>query len=312
MNAFEVSSPLRPWNLVLAHDEVTPGNILRPDNGRKFSSFYFTFYEFGDIAVRHECMWFHVAVLRSSIEKQVVGGLSCALRLLMRAFVLEADSFAQGVLLPLDSGPTLLFARLRNHLGDEAGLAAGLNIKGAAGIRPCLLCPNVLKKNSNLVSLRPDRLVEINCTDVHRFSTSEDRDVWRQYDRLSALDAHATRGEMERQTRATGLNIQANGLIADVALRPHVGPISSFTYDWQHTYLSNGIASHEMFVFLGACRQEGFDDIYTKLGEFCRADWKFTKQLHSSGNSAHKVFNRTREKASTEHWKSGASELLAV
>ena len=79
-----------------------------------------------------------VAVARSSMLEKVAGGLSTAVRFLLRALVVDAGSFTEGIVLPLDTGPTLLFARFRNHLGDEAALSRGLSIKGAAGIKPCL------------------------------------------------------------------------------------------------------------------------------------------------------------------------------
>ena len=90
------------------------------------------------------------------------------------------------------------------------------------------------KKGSGLAARRPG-LVEITCLDTDRFVTASDTDVWSTYDRLAALDTHATRVVMDRQQRAAGLNLNPNGVLADVALRDCVGPVSSLTYDWQHT-----------------------------------------------------------------------------
>ena len=257
-------------------------------------------------------MWFHVGVLRSSVVKEVIGGFSCALRLLMRAFFLEADSFTNGILLALDTGPTLLFARLRIHLGDEAALSQGLSIKGASGIRPCLCCANVLKRDSGLAHRRPRDLVEVSCTDFSKFVRNTDRDIWQLYDGLVTMAAHSTRAEMDRRSKAKGMNINANGVIADLALRPHVGPVSTMTYDWQHTFLSNGVVSQEMFMFLEACRGEGLVNIYGLLEQFCQANWCFPQQNREKSFAIHKIFSKTREQASKEHWRSGASELLAA
>ena len=118
------SSPAAPWSIVLAHDEITPGAVLRPDNARKFTCFYFTFDEFGDHTIRSELSWFLVAVARSTMIAKVPGGLSAMLKHLLRALVIDASGFTNGVVLPL-STPTLLFAKFRTHLGDEAALARG-------------------------------------------------------------------------------------------------------------------------------------------------------------------------------------------
>ena len=142
------SSPSAPLSVILAHDEITPGAVLRPDNARKFVSFYFSFCEFGDVSIRYELGWFHLAVLRSSVIDKVDGGMSAALRHLLRALLMDAGSLSGGVVLPLESGPTMLFARLKNHLGDEAALSHGLSSKTASGLRPCIKCANVLKKNT--------------------------------------------------------------------------------------------------------------------------------------------------------------------
>lgn len=69
---FEVapSSPSAPWDIVLAHDEVTPGSVLKPMNERKFIAFYITFRQFGPY-VRMDSCWFPLAVLRSKIMQKV-------------------------------------------------------------------------------------------------------------------------------------------------------------------------------------------------------------------------------------------------
>jgi len=294
---------------VVAHDEIVPGNVLRPDNARKFTSFYFSFAEFGHHAVRNELCWFHVGVLRTKKLDDIPGGLSTAVRFLLRALLLGPRGFTSGVVLPLDEGPTMLFAKLNTHLGDEAALSYGLSTKTAAGIRPCLKCANVVKKGSDLATRR-DSLVEITCTQPERFVKNEDEHVWAASDRLVALQGTVSQAELDRRQKAAGLTLNSHGVLSDMELRAHFKPVSSLTYDWQHTFLSNGVASQEVHCFLKACERAGIRDIWQLLGTFCAADWSFPKQ---HGNQAlHQIFNKAREKASSDHWKSGASELLSV
>ena len=140
------SSPTSPWLIVLAHDEVTPGAVLRPNNKRKFLSFYMSFLQFGHAALRQNCCWFPLGIIRSTVLKKVDGGVSCALRMMLRAMLLQdGGNFVDGVVLDLDAGPTMFFAQFRSHLGDEAALSRGLSCKGASGIRPCIRCANLLK-----------------------------------------------------------------------------------------------------------------------------------------------------------------------
>ena len=121
----KLSSPRAPWSIILAHDEITPGAVLRPDNRRKFVCFYFSFHEFGHHAIRNELAWFLLGVARSSKVAKVAGGLSAAVKHIVRALTIGNGSLAEGIVLPLDTGPTMLFARFRNHLGDEAALSRG-------------------------------------------------------------------------------------------------------------------------------------------------------------------------------------------
>ena len=102
------SSPTSPWHIVLAHDEVTPGAVLRPNNKRKFLSFYMSFLQFGHAALRQNCCWFPLGVIRSTVLKKVDGGVSCAFRVMLRAMLLQdGGNFVDGVVLDLDAGPTM-------------------------------------------------------------------------------------------------------------------------------------------------------------------------------------------------------------
>ena len=51
------SSPEQPWRLLLYSDEVTPGNVMASINRRKFQAVYFSFMEFGSVALSHEEAW---------------------------------------------------------------------------------------------------------------------------------------------------------------------------------------------------------------------------------------------------------------
>ena len=71
------SSAASPWRLVLYIDEITPGNVLRPDNKRKDTAFYSSFCELGGF-LRKEEAWLLAGVLRSDVVKNISGGISAA------------------------------------------------------------------------------------------------------------------------------------------------------------------------------------------------------------------------------------------
>jgi len=99
------SSPVSPGDFILAHDEVTPGAVLRPHNKRKLLSFYASFVQVGHHAIRKDNYWFPIGIIRSVVLDTVEGGVSCALRMMLRAMLLgDGGNFTQGISLDLDDG----------------------------------------------------------------------------------------------------------------------------------------------------------------------------------------------------------------
>ena len=66
----------RPLHLLLYLDEVSPGNILKPASHCRFGTFYVGLKEFSAATLTHALAWLPVAVLRTSVAKNVQGGLS--------------------------------------------------------------------------------------------------------------------------------------------------------------------------------------------------------------------------------------------
>ena len=79
--------------------------------------------------------------------------------------------------------------------------------------------------------------------------------------------------------------------------------------DWMHNFLVHGVVNAEMQIFLQRCKEQ-VGVFYEDLQMFICSDWRWP-----SGQSTHKatdVFTRAREKSSTDHVKTSASELLMV
>ena len=137
----------RPWGLVHYHDEVSPGDILRPILSRQHTVFRFTFKEFGKTMLSNTRLWFTYAVLRTTVSKRVVGGLSRCFKELMRVFFKTHENFHEvGVAIDTDAGKTLFFAVNRNVVADEKALKMTFSFKGASGSKPCGACANVFMK----------------------------------------------------------------------------------------------------------------------------------------------------------------------
>lgn len=201
-------NPLRSiWYL----DEVVPGNILRPDNARRFWAIYMSLAEFGSDRLFCAEWWMPIGVLRSSVANSVLGGVSQCMRQLLRYTLFEPCNMGEvGTTLEL-SVPTLLRFRVAHIIADESALKALWNAKGASGTRPCMLCANVLSKHSGLGSSHP-RLVDITCSDAGRFQLVGDEDIWRAFDSLAADQHRLSRADFALAERASGTCWRSSGL----------------------------------------------------------------------------------------------------
>ena len=62
-------TPDTPWKMILYGDEVHPGDVLGGNKARKFQAVYYSFLEFGLVALSYESLWFTLTTTRSSFIK---------------------------------------------------------------------------------------------------------------------------------------------------------------------------------------------------------------------------------------------------
>ena len=309
----------QPWRLVLYLDEITPGNPLRPDNKRKITAFYVSWLELGDF-LRLEEAWLTVGVLRTSVTKDIRGGMSAVVRSLLRALFAGADSLSDsGVMLD----DRIFFSRYHRLLRDEAAGKSVWTVKGAAGLKPCQDCKNVVAlgaeeddatHEASLARFDADGyLVDIACPDASRFDPMKDEDLWHAHDVLAEMKrTHGvTKNAFEHMEKALGVSYCPDSLIADVGLRQFVRP-SSYVRDPMRIMLAGGVMNTEIYAVLRALFQGWPGFKYAVLREWCEADWAWPKS-RSKANLG-EVFSDVRESAShaARQFKSGASETLAV
>ena len=197
---------------------------------------------------------------------------------LTNMFVGGVNCFSSvGVILHLGR-PVILRAEISNILGDESALKQTFGIKGASGLRPCMLCKNICMRGSDLAQHdRTGYLQEIVCSDCTKFDLASDEDVWTCADHLLAQQPLLRKAQMDELQTAAGMNAIPNGLLADVTLRAHLRPIAVFTYDAMHCLYSHGAASVELSSFLS--RLAGIGIKFEHLRNFCKADWKMAKTM---------------------------------
>lgn len=200
-----------PWRLVVYHDEVACGNVLKANNQRKAVACYFSFLEF-ESALRDEDAWLCPAIVPKKLLDQCEGGISSVFKEIIRLFFHGDSSFSSGVLVRLDAmQPTLLVARLASFIADESALRATLCAKGSSGTKPCLQCKNIMAKGTLAEYDNTHYLKNIACTDPAEFDLATDTDIWELADNLSSFVG--TKVALCELEKASGLNAVETGIL---------------------------------------------------------------------------------------------------
>ena len=105
------SSATSPLKLAFYCDEVTPGDPLVLDVTRKFWTFYVSIFDFSLRRLCSESFWLPLAVIRTSVAKLVVGGVSGCMAEFLKSVFGEPGGFSRGFVVKLPA-PTYLRAVL--------------------------------------------------------------------------------------------------------------------------------------------------------------------------------------------------------
>ena len=93
--------------IVLYNDGVTPGNVFRPDAGRKFEAFYWAVTEWPDWMLQRSMCWQTLSLIRSKLITDV----QCIISRIMHRFLNLFRTLSEGVLLPAADGEFMFTAQ---------------------------------------------------------------------------------------------------------------------------------------------------------------------------------------------------------
>ena len=270
------SRPGQCLSIILYNDEVTSGNIVAVSTAKKVSLWYFCILEMG--RRWSDCMWHPMCLLQHADFDNVQGGFSHVAKAIISS--IESENLGQGFSVQLPDGYHLLRLELSFMMGDLDAARAGLDQKGSSGIRPCLYCKNVVKKNSQLVTINP-MFKEIGSSDIRNFLEQSDSDIFTVYDNLGVTQPTMRKTAFTKKEQCAGFKYNSNGLLADQVLR-NVIPPSKWLVDHMHIYWSNGICSWEVVSMFQLWQEQGHGDLTqflsldwcTSGGESCTQSWR--------------------------------------
>ena len=247
------SSPETPWRLVLYSDEVTPGNVLNPNNERKFQAVYFTFLELGTHALSREESWFPIMTEYSKVVNRVEGNMSCVFGAIVKA-MFDPDRFdlqTAGIRLP---DGNRLWAKLSIFLQDGAAHKFTWNSRAGA-CRLCLLCKNVFTEQSEFADADGTKLLRCNIVHESGLVKATDADLRATARYLESKSGSMRKTPFNSLQQALGMTHVVGSLLLDRSLDSLILPTQQYMHDWMHTLYADGIANRMVYLLF-----EGFLD----------------------------------------------------
>ena len=220
--------------LIFYADEVNAGNILAPKHPRKANLTYCTFLELEVLFL--ESLWLTVSVILANEANRCIHGYCSVIRAQLED--IRRDT-CNGFALCIDGDCSMVFLKAAVILGDHEGLRSLTGCKGAAGLKPCLKCDNVL-------SLHRQARDHV---DVAEYDTAKIQE--QSQNGLSAiqnmLERCTTKKDLAESETMSGWNLSA--LQQSFLNSPELtcwANINSVYFDVMHQYWSCGMIATEL------------------------------------------------------------------
>ena len=295
MMAYIIKENGPQFDLVLAWDEATPGNVLQPDLQRKAAMTY------GAIAqmpvLWADDAWMTLALVRTKDLQSVENGYQQSLVEYLRWLKRQTQ---HGFSLTVNEEPTLCSFSNISLVADADGLRLLTGCKGSSALKPCFLCQNVVNGHDNL-----QHHVHISCCDVHACKLQTAENLIQIQDYLQSLPRRKDREEAEKL-----LGWHHNALSASVLIQDDIRnwiPLSSLRYDAMHCFLANGIVPQELGLWYNALLDNTTCDI-DAIRKYILQCWTASRE---SSLDVNKIFTNKRWQKDRD-FRGDASEALSV
>jgi len=213
------TSPQKRMRFCLYHDGVTPGNNHRPDVGRSFLSFLWTFLEMPMwLRNRGRLRWFTMSyILKRTMKNYGMHVRDITKAILFKLFRRGDFNLSHtGLLLEHGNEQLMVVFTPSCVTQDFEAHQVMFDLKGAAGLNPCPYCDNSIGRREffqdesgfeHILSARYDKF---KIRDVHRIN-----DIVAE---LKELASQGLTTELDRTEKATGYVFHEEGvLFSDVA-----------------------------------------------------------------------------------------------
>ena len=195
--------------------------------------------------MQNPALWWPVSVVRADIMKDHLhGNLGILLRHFLRTN--PAEQLMAGFLVQATGHtPFILRVRISAVIADGEALRQSLSCKGAAGLKPCHICKNVIKKNHELTGSLQGYLQDISSL-PGSWDRMTDEDIFQFCDEQRRRKMVLSAAAFSEEEKLAGIVYDEQSLIQDSWARLQLPP-SLFMYDFLHIYFTKGgVASLEV------------------------------------------------------------------
>ena len=294
--------------LVFYADEVTPGDPLVVCNRRKVQVIYWSCLNLGVEALAREEAWFELLTLRSTLVRDLDGGMSQVFRSVLKAFFgrPHGHDLRNGLKIEVGGEAKLLFGKIALLVGDEKSLKELSMAKGAGGLKMCICCSNIVDHKHKLGSDPTNFLLPSTSLHVRSFHLNTDATIRGIYKRLHAAHNTMNKGEFIALQKHLGFSYSPECVLMDDDL--DIKLISILMWDWMHALFQKGAVNIEVAMFFD--RLQKCSDLTTSSFHAYLSSWCWPKEYASAKH----VFAPSQASSSMQAGfiKGSASEVLSM
>jgi hypothetical protein len=308
------SSDTKPWHLLIYADEICPGDAFKPQPTRKIQAVYFSFLEFGPMALTREDAWFNITDKRSCMMHDIAGGMSQLFGSILKlCFPQHGSNLSDGGIVLNHPGcaSIRLFAKIGVFVQDGGAHKITWHARGDAGTKMCILCRNIFAEDSGLPAEDGENLL---CSRVILHSGCDlatNEDIIGSVIRMDAAKLTDSVDRFRLRQQVIGFTWHPYNIISDPDLRGLVNPADQLMHDWMHGMICSGVMNTTFHLLLEALRSNGCTRIYDLFNGYIE---QFNWPWRVRNKNLHSLFDENRREGNRKarSFRCQASEMLSL
>ena len=230
-------------NIYLYADEVTPGNQNRPDHGRQYIAWYWSFVDYPDWFTSRRSLSLFVLAFVPHEAMRFQHSMTRMYKYFVEIFF-KPDGFnfeLTGVRLRNGLDSMIVKATYSVTLADEPALAKMKGSKGHSGRKPCLKCKNIMGRAGSYEDFEDDYCLHYLEQDFQRVDLHTARSFDEMATKLKNLvEGGCTNAIRNQREMNYGLIYVKDGAMFSEHVRRVTATPEDIYYDPMHCWFSSG------------------------------------------------------------------------